>query len=236
MNAGVVHQKIGRYQLGLVRSLTPTQGAALLKLIESPATPQSSDVLSGRGTVTHGEIPGLGRVVVKRYHRGGLLGKVNRATHIRSGRVRSRAEFERLMYVRALGVAAPEPIGYVFTGFLLYNAWLIMREIENYQSLARMSTQEEDRARHYTELLAADISKLVEARMYHVDLHPGNVLIDGTGQRHIIDFDKAVDFYGSRNDLRDRYLVRWRRAVIKHSLPEFLSEILSAALRKHFEA
>ena len=236
MNAGVVHQRLGRYQLGMIRTMTPSQGAALLKLIEAPNGTQMNAVLAGRGTVTYGEVPGLGRVVVKRYHRGGLLGKINRATHVRSGLVRSRAEFERLVQVRGLGVSAPEPLGYVFSGFLLYNAWLVMREIEHHHSLAALSQSDEDLARENTEQLAEDISRLVEARIYHVDLHPGNVLVDQTGNRFLIDFDKAVDFHGSRNDLRDRYLVRWRRAVIKHELPEFLSEILSAALRKHFEA
>lgn len=235
MNSEIIHQRLGSYQLGISRTLTPTQGAALLKLFEEAPIVTSESTLAGRGSVTHGELQGFGRIVVKRYHRGGWLGHLIKDSHIRTGRVRSQLEFERLQQVRALGVSAPQPIAYAFRGLFIYQAWLVMQEIEQHESLASLSLRDEERARNYTEELALNIIRLVEARVYHIDLHPGNVLIDAHGTLFLIDFDKARGFTGTRNDLRDLYLVRWRRAVIKHGLPEFLSEILSASVRRHFE-
>jgi hypothetical protein len=49
---------------------------------------------------------------------------------------------------------------------------------------------------------------------------------------HVVDFDNARPFDGSERDLRDQYLRRWRRAVIKHNLPETLSELMAMELRQ----
>jgi aminoglycoside phosphotransferase (APT) family kinase protein len=98
----------------------------------------------------------------------------------------------------------------------------------------------------------------------HVDLHPGNVLVDGTGQVFLLDFDKAFFILNDENSpfllslkeqahapdsqnmlssreimrevlflrrLRDFYLRRWRRAVIKHGLPDYVSETMCLRLR-----
>ncbi|MBN8548182.1 MAG: hypothetical protein J0M12_02580 [Deltaproteobacteria bacterium] len=233
MTKQLVHQEIGGYHLGLIQELSPTQGAALLKLIEQPCDSKRS-TLNGRRSASYGELPGFGRVVVKHYYRGGLFGRLVRSLYVRWGKTRSQAEFEVLNRAHTLGVVVPQPIAYAYRGLFLYRAWLVMKEVAEHESLAHMSLSDEDRARHFTELLAEQISLLVEARIYHVDLHPGNVLIDRQNQMFLIDFDKAHDFCGSKNDLRDNYLVRWRRAVIKHNLPDFLCEILSSSLRRNF--
>lgn len=234
MNMQIIHQDLGGYHIGLAHSLSHTQGAALIKLFEQPCNVEST-ALAGRRSASYGEIPGLGRVVIKHYHRGGVFGKLVRSSYVRWGPTRSQAEFELIRRVRALGVSAPEPLVFAFTGAFIYRAWLVTQEVREHQSLAAMSTSDEERARSYTERLVEQICLLIQAKIYHVDLHPGNVLIDSSGNMFIIDFDKARDFTGTRNDLRDRYLVRWRRAVIKHELPEFLSEVLSSTLRKSFE-
>jgi 3-deoxy-D-manno-octulosonic acid kinase len=75
---------------------------------------------------------------------------------------------------------------------------------------------------------------LIEEGIYHVDLHPGNVLVDNNHNVYVIDFDKARCWTGPKNELRDLYLHRWRRAVIKHNLPETLSEIACLHLRYNF--
>lgn len=56
----------------------------------------------------------------------------------------------------------------------------------------------------------------------------GNVLVYPEQSVYLIDFDKARHFKGSASDLRKAYICRWRRAVIKHGLPEVLSEYVSA--------
>jgi predicted unusual protein kinase regulating ubiquinone biosynthesis (AarF/ABC1/UbiB family) len=71
---------------------------------------------------------------------------------------------------------------------------------------------------------------LAENRILHVDLHPGNILVDTRPQVYIIDFDKAVTTAYHSSKLRQRYIRRWRRAVIKHELPLFLHEEFQTAL------
>ena len=70
------------------------------------------------------------------------------------------------------------------------------------------------------------ISKLIEHRILHIDLHPGNVIVDDKGRALIIDFDKGRFFNGSRDKLRNLYLQRWQRAVSKHGLPAMLNEMI----------
>jgi 3-deoxy-D-manno-octulosonic acid kinase len=65
-----------------------------------------------------------------------------------------------------------------------------------------------------------------------VDLHPGNVLVDSNSRVYLIDFDKARYSYLNKDKLRVKYISRWRRAVIKHRLPESLWEMMSSELRK----
>ena len=59
-------------------------------------------------------------------------------------------------------------------------------------------------------------------------------MLDDEGKVYVLDFDKAVRFSGNKNALRDKYVCRWRRAVIKHKLPETLSELMCIGLRKNF--
>jgi 3-deoxy-D-manno-octulosonic acid kinase len=233
MNAAPVLTDVGGFRMGLVRSISATEGAAILKLLDQPCNGAES-ALSGRRSAHHSELLGFGRVVVKRYHRGGVLGRFIRDIYIRWGKTRSQAEFELLDSVRSLGVSAPEPIAYAYRGRFFYRAWLVTREVSEHESLAQLSSTDEELARELTEQLADQIALLVQAGIYHIDLHPGNVLVDDNKKLFIIDFDKAVEYQGRKNDLRDSYLVRWRRAVIKHGLPEFLSEIMSACLRRNF--
>jgi 3-deoxy-D-manno-octulosonic acid kinase len=55
-----------------------------------------------------------------------------------------------------------------------------------------------------------------------VDLHPGNILLDGNNTIFIIDFDKAYRYSKSKTQLARAYQNRWTRAVHKYKLPERL--------------
>ena len=83
--------------------------------------------------------------------------------------------------------------------------------------------------------LAEQVLTLVSHKIFHVDLHPGNVLVDNSGRVFIVDFDKAREFEGSSEQLRELYLRRWRRAVIKHKLSPVLTELMSLTLRSYNE-
>jgi predicted unusual protein kinase regulating ubiquinone biosynthesis (AarF/ABC1/UbiB family) len=66
------------------------------------------------------------------------------------------------------------------------------------------------------------ISILIARQILHVDLHPGNILVNPADQVFIIDFDKARTSQKNLSKLRNQYISRWRRAALKYNLPETL--------------
>ncbi len=195
---------------------------------------RSTGGLSGRAQIVHATLDGLGPVVVKQYTRGGLFRYLVAERYFRWGPTRPEAEFEIVTGVRALGGAAPEPLAWVDRGSPFYRAWLVSREIEHHATLAEISRADDDRTRALLDAVVRQIEILIEQRIVHVDLHPGNVVVDKNDTVYILDFDRAHRFVGSRNTLRDRYLHRWRRAVIKHRLPDVLAEYICLGLRRNF--
>lgn len=193
-------------------------------------TEGSSAVLSGRGAVVRGDLPAIGPVVVKQYLRGGLLSNLG-SWHLRVGETRPSHEMRALQKVRLAGVHAPEPIAWVTKGHLLYRGWLVLREIAG-DNLAELSMRDEEAAIAAIPSVVNEVRMLVEEGVFHIDLHPGNVIVAENGSASIIDFDRA--FFPCRyRDLAERYLRRWRRAVIKHGLPESLMEHFSLGIRSN---
>ncbi len=192
-----------------------------------------SGILAGRAPVRHKIISGLGPVVIKGYVRGGLLRFARSPIHMRFGRTRCEREFDVLQKVRQLGIAAPEPLAFAWRGGRWYRAWLFTRLIEGTRTLADISRADENRARVLAERLAPIVELLILKGVFHVDLHPGNVVVDEDDKIYLVDFDKARIVTGREHEqLADRYLCRWRRAVIKHNLSEVLTEVLCSSLRR----
>ena len=140
-----------------------------------------------------------------------------------------------LEFVRSLGVHAPKPYVYVTCGSMIYRTWLLMEEIPDTVSLVEVSKSDPDAVLDAMKKLSEQLLVLIKHRVLHVDLHPGNVLVDSSGEVFIVDFDKAHIFHGSSVALRDLYLRRWRRAVIKHGLSPLLTELMSLTLRSYDE-
>jgi 3-deoxy-D-manno-octulosonic acid kinase len=193
-----------------------------------------TQVLGGRGTIRLGKLDTFGQVVIKGYARGGLLGKFLKKYYLKSGEYRPEIEFRFLNKVRALGIPAPKPIAFIVKGGKIYQGWLLMEQVTNCRNLAALAADAPETSHRYLGKVTEYLSLLIENKIIHVDMHPGNVLIDDQGGVHIIDFDKARHFDGAKNDLRDKYILRWRRAVIKYNLPEYLSEYICAGLVRDF--
>lgn len=228
----------GPYNIGSYEPLTDQQAAVLIKIFQSrlPASSwaASSQNFHGRSPIHFVDLPGRGRVVVKAYRRGGIFGKLIRRHYLSTGKTRGRREFEFLHMVAGLGLNVPKPIAYASRGDMFYRSWLITEEILDHENLVDISRQEPERAVAIVQVLAQQVGILIRNRLFHVDLHPGNVVVDKQDVPYIVDFDKAVVFSGTPNELRDRYLRRWRRAVIKHELPEAISEVMCLHLRASF--
>jgi 3-deoxy-D-manno-octulosonic acid kinase len=222
------------YTISSLSSLTPDtlEHACTLMELERPA---HQGVLEGRRSAVFANLRSVGPVVVKHYARGGLLGKFVDSYFVRTGPIRAEIEFNTLLHVRKIGVQAPEPILFAYRGKWIYQTWLVTRELEAYKNLMELARTPSDALIPVLAEVVAALEKLILNRITHIDLHPGNILVAPTGQVAVIDFDKAHYWEGSLHQLRDFYLRRWRRAVIKHKLPELLAEFVSAGLRKRFE-
>jgi 3-deoxy-D-manno-octulosonic acid kinase len=188
--------------------------------------------LRGRGVVNKAILTDLGDVVIKCYRRGGFFGNFVSQYYVASGLKRSELEFNILNKVRELGINAPKPIAFAYQGTGIYKAWLVTKLIADSKNLADLSLIDKDRAVEITSKLSEALILLIKNRIFHVDLHPGNVLVKDSDELYILDFDKASSFSGSTLVLRNKYLRRWRRAVIKHKLPEALSEVMCFKLLK----
>jgi tRNA A-37 threonylcarbamoyl transferase component Bud32 len=238
MKRGFFSSRVGAYTIKSVSEITLEQKRALVAEFSRDLTDKNSYAetsLGGRGAAFARNISGWGQVVIKGYRRGGLYGKINSRNYLRWGATRGEKEFEILRKVRNLGVRAPEPLAfayynYFFCGSLFYRAWLITREVTNSVTLSALSVNDSSKAFKLTHDLAVPLNLLITHKIFHVDLHPGNVLVNERDELILLDFDKAEYFKGSVDELRRYYLRRWRRAVIKHGLPEALSEIMCLVL------
>jgi 3-deoxy-D-manno-octulosonic acid kinase len=215
------------YSIGADIPLTEPQLQQMEACFEPSGKP-AEGILGGRTAVLSVDLSGIGPVIVKHYTRGGLLRYINRQTYIKLSRYRCEVEFFLLKYLASIGVNAPEAVAFAYelkyvvkyAGGFLYHAWMVTREIENAVTLARLSIQEPDRARAAMGDLIRQVHILLENNIHHVDLHPGNVLVDRKDKVFLIDFDKAGTRPTNREQLRKKYIKRWRRAVVKHRLPE----------------
>jgi 3-deoxy-D-manno-octulosonic acid kinase len=231
----ISEHKIGRYLIGADEAISVTLCTRLLALCTANGPMRRGGVVGPQGITRH-QIEGIGRVVVKHYVRGGLLRFFMGRRYLKSAEYRSRVEYRMLSKVRALGISAPKPIAYIVEGSLWYHTWLVLTELEGVVALADLAeVSGTDRFEVALSHLVEQVERLIENRVFHVDLHPGNVVVDSNGQIFILDFDKATVFTGKLNRLRDLYLHRWRRAVIKHNLPESFSELFCAKLRRKFD-
>lgn len=194
---------------------------------ESPDEPPHG-ILGGRAAVSTIRIKNIGQVVVRNYTRGGIIRHFNKKTYLKLSAYRCRSEFELLLHLEKIGISVPHPVAFAYQcifGTFFYHAWLITKEIPNACTLAQLSLKEPKRIQEVKNQLARQVSVLIENHIHHVDLHPGNILVDRSNQIYIIDFDKAKTRVNNSLRLRKKYNARWHRAVLKYRLPPVLNDI-----------
>ena len=225
----VLNRTIDSYHFGFYLNLTDSQLRTFTGLFHHPG-PSGVSILGGRTSLTPAQLNGIGSVVIKHYRRGGLMRYFIKQRYLKLGKTRAQIEFEMLQVVRNLGINAPEPVAYAHRGCIFYQAWLVSRAIKHPLSLALLSLKDEKKTRQAMESVIGQISLLIQNDILHVDLHPGNIVVDGADQIFLVDFDKGQIHPGSKEKLRNRYLTRWQRAVTKHRLPDILTDLLLAGL------
>lgn len=227
----ITYSTFNTFRIGSTHRLATAQLKQLAPYFTHPQTGERLG-LNGRASVSCVPIDGIGSVVIKRCMRGGLLGNVITHTYVRLGKPRPRIEYEQLERARDLGITVPEPICFAYRGTLFYTAWLVTREIENQISLARLSLTDPAAALLAVDNVAPLIRRLADNRIYHRDLHPGNVLVDADHRVYIIDFDKAGTHRGGATVLRKKYIKRWGRAVKKYGLPPMIHDRMCGKLNE----
>ena len=212
------------YHFGSPSNIADQQLEQLIRFFNLPKDSINS-ALGGRTSITVVRLEGIGSVVIKYYRRGGAIRYLIKQRYIKCGKTRCQIEYELLQKVRSFGINAPEPIAFAYRGRLLYQCWLVTREIKDHQTLAQLSCLNEERTRIVMKEVIKQVSTLIKNKILHADLHPGNVIVDNQNQVYLLDFDKGSIFPPGKNALRSQYLRRWNRAIQKHRLPEILSEI-----------
>jgi RIO-like serine/threonine protein kinase len=151
--------------------------------------------------------------------------------HLRGGPTRGEREAHALRLVRTLGVRAPEPVAWAARGLVCYRGWLLTRYVPNRGDLRALAPHAP--ARRVSDAVAAtaeQVALLMAHRVLHVDLHPGNVILDDHGLPWLLDFDRAMVFNGPFDQLRARYVARWQRFVRKNQLPDVVSDAFASEL------
>jgi 3-deoxy-D-manno-octulosonic acid kinase len=215
--------------------ISEEQATLLVQMILAGCDVSARSVLGGRSLACSYQLPGIGKIFVKHYSHGGVLRALTAGRFLGFGQPRSQIEFEMLERVRAIGVHAPKPLAIIKRGALVYGTWLVMEELTGTRTLVEIQNNDDEELHRAMRGLAEQLMLMIKHRVLHVDLHPGNVLVTPEGTVYIVDFDKAHYFSGSAHALRDLYLRRWRRAVIKHGLSPVLSEMMSLTLRSYNE-
>jgi len=151
----------------------------------------------------------FGQAVLRHYRRGGLVARLSRDRYIWTGarRTRSFAEFDVLAFLRGRGLNVPEPIAAAYwRAGLAYRAALLTRRIPDVRTLAEALAAEP--------AVAQAIFAMHEAGVWHADLNAYNILLDGSGQAWLIDFDRARRMAPSPARRRAN-LLRLRRSLAK---------------------
>lgn len=215
--------------------------------IRSPELPRVS-----RGTVQRIRLSDGSEVVLREFLRGGIVQRLLRRTFVRSlfsnsSGLRPIEEFKILSYLQKQNILVPFPAAAIVEshfGGLLYRGYLLTENIlgaENFlEFLGRLgsSAQQDETVREIALCAGREARKMLEAGVFHPDLHLGNVLFDNEKNVYLIDFDKAF-LTMERGDARVftlRTQRRWCRSVDKHFKKDLsLSEILKEGFGEGLE-
>lgn len=161
--------------------------------------------------------------VIRRYARGGVIGRLVNDHYLWTGLHATRAwrEFHLLAELLAEGLPVPRPIAaHVVRAGLLYRQHLITERVPDavsLEDLLRMGPVSEAD----WHALGQCVLRFHQAGVCHADLNPGNVLRDTRGQFYLLDFDRGGRRSGDR--FQADVLARFLRSLHKRqrTFPRF---------------
>jgi 3-deoxy-D-manno-octulosonic acid kinase len=166
-------------------------------LTEEPQSPAigRTELPGGRGSASIITLPKVGAVVLRRYRRGGLIGKVLIDRYLFSSR--PFRELSVLAFARTRNVPVPEVLGAssARVGLLWHRGRIVTRLIPGSVTLPIFINQKRKDADRVADVLkkaGAAIRLMHETGIDHADLNMNNILVDNKDAVFIIDFDKAT--------------------------------------------
>lgn len=168
----------------------------------------------GRGNVHFVQVVGY-NLVLRPFRRGGLIGKINTDTFLRTGAAHSRSylEYTLLDWMHRQGLPVPTPVAarYLPRG-LLYSADLVTRQIAGASTLAdRLALK----ALPYDVWsgIGRVVRQMHDLGVHHSDLNCRNILLDAQDKVWLIDFDKC--WRRSKGAWQSGNLARLQRSLDK---------------------
>lgn len=137
---------------------------------------------------------GDGEFVYKRYHRGGLPGRVVKRSYWYHDLDETRMwrEFHLLDRMRSLDLPVPRPVAARCEKLspLTYGGELVTEKVPDSQSLTEMLSRAPLPAEAWSKVGRA-IAGFHRQRVYHADLNASNILLTRAGEVFLVDFDKS---------------------------------------------
>ncbi len=169
----------------------------------------------GRGSAwfVRGE---FGSAVLRHYRRGGFMARISDDGFVWQGeaQVRSLGEYTLLARLHAAGLPVPAPIAAMYRHSLgRYRAAILVTRIYAVGNLAALVAESPAKAPWSAAGLA--IAQCHRAGAHHADLNGHNLLVDGAGKVHVIDWDKGR-IEATAGEWRRRSLDRLERSLRKH--------------------
>ena len=132
-------------------------------------------------------------MVLRHFHRGGMIGRVNRDLYLRLGAAKSRSlrEFDLLCEMHSQGLPVPAPVAaqYVPLG-PFYRADIITQRIAHARTLQDLLAGGPLSAQLWSQI-GVQIRRLHDHGVFHSDLNCRNVMVDTQERIWFIDFDKC---------------------------------------------
>lgn len=169
----------------------------------------------GRGTAWFMRA-GTDALVLRHYHRGGLVAKWLKDRYWFSDAEATRPfrEWSLTWLLHGRGLPVPEPVAARYRALgNWYTGDLITRRIANSQSLAELLGQEAVSLQRWI-AIGRCLHRFHDALVCHADLNAHNILIDEAGAVFLIDFDRGY-LCAKRGIWCDRNLARLRRSIDK---------------------
>lgn len=179
----------------------------------------------GRGKITKFNYENCS-YILRLFRRGGLVSKLNSNLFLRSffntGSFRPYWEFEVLVKLINQGIKVPTPKVAIVKKIVgnLYHGALVTKELigsKNLLDLITAADRDFNMLIEVSYLAGIETAKTIQAGIYHVDLHPGNVLcLQNTA--YLIDFDKArrIPSNIKFEEIANKITSRWDRSLFKN--------------------